>query len=608
MKLMTDLVGRTLGGRYRLDARRAAGASGDAYAAEDVLLQRSVIVKVAEGRGLGDDSAAPWRMVAQAAARLSHPNVVRVHDWGIEEDLVYLVTEPTDGTDARDLLVAKGSIEPLQAAEIIACVCDALVASHSLGLIHHDIRPENILITAAGEVKVADFGVAPVARELRSSSSGMSSGQRYMAPEEAAGYPPTASSDIWAAGAVLAEMLTGKPPQQGSGSELLVRRASENPVAPSLIEPRVPKELDDIVLRACAIDPADRFADASDMAHALRRASVRSLPDAPEMEELIDEVTGEIYLPDVQRRKDVRKHKPAHKKKSGVRIWRLAVLMFLLGALLTGGVLGFKSFLAPDMVEVPGISGMTLADARTRALDFDLLVSSREYNDTIPRGGVIAQTPESGTAEEGSNISVVLSLGPPPVQVPEVEGFPTAKARSEIEGLGLVVGKTLHRYAPVPPGKIVKQLPANGKLDVGSEVHLVVSKGPRPVDLPAIAGAPAADATDALSEAGLRAKVLEVYSEDARQGIVVYTEPVAGTTVSRGEAIEVYVSAGPRFEDVTVPDVRNLAPGRATARLESAGLTAEVVRSCGGGDLVVDTAPVAGSTLQENDSVTLFVC
>jgi serine/threonine-protein kinase len=608
MKLMTDLVGRTLGGRYRLDARRAAGVSGDAYSAEDVLLQRSVVVKVTEGAGRVAESLDPWRTVAQAAARLSHPNVVRVHDWGMENDLIYLVTEPTDGTDARDLLVAKGSIEPLQAAEIIACVCDALVASHSLGLIHHDICPENILISASGDVKVADFGIAPVQRERHSNSSGMSSGLRYMSPEEAAGFPPTASSDIWAAGAVLSEMLTGKPPLQGTGSELLVRRASENPIAPSLVDARVPKELDEIVLRACALDPVDRFADASDMAHMLRRASVRSLPDAPQMNELIDEVTGEIYLPDLERRKEPRKGKPSRKKPRGVRVGRLALLIFLIGALITGAVLGFRSFLAPDMVDVPSISGMTLADAKGRALDFEILVSDREYDDVIPRGAVIAQTPDSGELEEGSDIGVVLSLGPPPVRVPDVAGMPTAGARSGIEELGLLVGKTLHRYAPVPSGKVVKQLPASGKLEVGSEVHLVISKGPRPVELPAIAGALSADALDALADVGLRAKVLKVFSDDAQEGLVVSTDPEAGTTVSRGESIEVYVSAGPQFEDVTVPDVRNLTPERATARLETAGLGARVVTSCGGGDLVVDTSPVAGSTLQENDPVTLFVC
>jgi eukaryotic-like serine/threonine-protein kinase len=609
VQLMIDLVGRTLGGRYRLDARRAAGVSGDAYTAFDVLLQREVVVKVATGEASRPAAWSSWRMVAQAAARLSHPNVVRVHDWGVEDDLVYLVTEPTTGTDARDLLVAKGSIEPLQAAEIVACVCDALVASHSLGLIHHDIRPENILISSTGHVKVADFGIAPVARERHSISSGMASGIRYMSPEEAAGLPPTASSDIWAAGAVLAEMLTGSPPQQGSGSELATRRAAEHMLPPSLIEPRVPKELDEIVLRACALDPADRYADASDMAHALRRASVRSLPDAPEVEELIDEITGEIHLPDLEYPRESRKRKPAHQRKKGLRVGRLALLMLVLGSLVTAAVIGFSAFLAPDMVEVPPLEGMTLADARGRALDFDLAVTEREYHDSIPRGAVIAQDPENGEAEEGSGIGVVLSMGPPPVKVPKVEGLATAKARTEIEAIDLVVGKTMHRYAPLPTGKVVKQLPANGKLEVGSEVHLVISKGPRPVELPAIAGAPAADATDALSEVGLRAKILEVYSEDAQEGLVVYTEPAAGETVSRGQEVEVYVSAGPRFEDVTVPDVRNMSAERATDTLEAAGLTGGVVRSCGGGsELVVDTAPVPGSTLQENDSVTLFLC
>jgi eukaryotic-like serine/threonine-protein kinase len=608
MKLSTDLVGRTLGERYRLDARRAAGASGDAYDAHDVLLQRDVVVKVAEDDGADPDTWSAWKMVAQASARLSHPNVVRVHDWGIEDGFVYLVTDPVTGTDVRDLLVAKGSVEPLQAAEIIACVCDALVASHSLGLIHHDIRPENILITDAGEVKVTDFGVAPVARELYSISSGMASGIRYMSPEEASGHPPTASSDIWAAGAVLAEMLTGKPPHQGSGAELMARRAAEHILPPSLIEARVPKELDEIVLKACALDPADRFTDASHMAHALRRASVRSLPDAPEVEQLVDEVTGEIYLVDIEDEREMRASKTRRKRTRRVRLGRLALLMFLLLALVAGGITGFRAFLAPDIIDVPPLSGMTLMDARAQALDFDVAVSGRKHHASIPRGAVISQDPESGEAEEGSSINVIVSLGPPPVRVPDVEGRPKAKAIAVIEAKDLTVGKTLYRYAPLPAGKVVRQLPGGGKVEVGSEVHLVISKGPTPVELPAIAGAPTADATEVLSEMGLRAKVQEIYSEDAEEGLVVYTEPEAGSTVVRGDSIEVYVSAGPRFEDVTLPDVRNMSTEQATAKLGTTGLRATIVRSCGGGNLVVDTSPVAGSTLKQNDPVTLFVC
>ena len=298
MKLMRDLVGTTLLGRYRLAARLAGGGMGEVYRGHDLLLDRPVAVKVLQpSLATEPELVERFKIEAQVAARLSHPSVVAVYDWGAEDDQTYfMVMEYVAGSDLRDLLVARGALAPAQAAEVMASVCDALAEAHSCGLIHRDIKPENILLARNGKVKVADFGIAVVADADRTLPGGIPGTLRYISPEQARGGNPTAESDIWAAGAVLSELLTGRPPSQGAGPDLLRRRAEEMIEPPSSVDPAVPQELDRIALKACAIDPEDRYHSASEMANDLRRVAIRSLPDAPPLRSMLDEMTGDIVL------------------------------------------------------------------------------------------------------------------------------------------------------------------------------------------------------------------------------------------------------------------------------------------------------------------------
>ncbi|HEX2196679.1 MAG TPA: protein kinase, partial [Actinomycetota bacterium] len=222
MRLMRDLVGETLSDRYRLVARVAGGGMGEVYRGHDVLLDRPVAVKILQPSLAADpDLVDRFKDEARAAARLTHPNIVAVHDWGAADDhTYYMVMEFVAGTDLRDLLVSRGCLAPAQAAEIMACVCDALAAAHAAGVVHRDVKPENVLIARNGRVKVADFGIAAVADADRTMPGGGIPGTlRYLSPEQAAGREASPASDVWAAGAVLSELLTGRPPQQGSGAD-----------------------------------------------------------------------------------------------------------------------------------------------------------------------------------------------------------------------------------------------------------------------------------------------------------------------------------------------------------------------------------------------------
>ena len=215
MRLMRDLVGETFSHRYRLIARVAGGGMGDVYRAHDLLLDRAVAVKVLQpGLAADPDLVARFKAEARAAARLTHPNVVAVYDWGEEsERTYYMVMEFVPGTDLRDVLVGQGRLEAAQAAAIVADVCDALAAAHESGLVHRDVKPENVLIAPGGKVKVADFGIAAVADTDRTAPGGVIPGTlRYLAPEQARGAHAGTAADIWAAGAMLYELVTGHPP------------------------------------------------------------------------------------------------------------------------------------------------------------------------------------------------------------------------------------------------------------------------------------------------------------------------------------------------------------------------------------------------------------
>lgn len=613
MKVMRDLVGETLSNRYRLVARVAGGGMGEVYRGHDLLLDRSVAVKILQPSLASDPVLVErFRAEARAAARLTHPNIVGVHDWGCEDDRTYyMVMEYVSGTDLRDVLVARGNLLPRQAIDVVVAVCDALEVAHAKGLVHRDVKPENILLNRSGEVKVADFGIAIVADADRTSPGGMIPGTlRYLSPEQARGSEATAASDIWAAGAVLSELLTGLPPLQGAGGELLQRRAHEPPRPPSSWDDAIPRELDDVVLRACALDPADRYGSAAEMAAALRRVGAEHLPLTPPLESLIDEVTGEIALIDPHLTQQIDR-KAARGKRRGPRLkTAMAALLILL---LIGGTAGaVNRFVMPQMVPVPGLEGLGKDAAARRAanVELEILVVGREHHLDIARGAVIQQSPDGGELEEGSTIEVILSKGPPKVNLPSLLGMPLDKAEAKLQGADLFLGDVTKEFSLEEEGTIISQDPAGGKLVVGSEVSLVVSKGPEPLEIPDVSGLTGPKALKKLEAAGFAPKLVNAYSDDVEEGVVISTSPGANEVIGEGSPIEVYVSIGPEFKELKMPDVRNMSVDAAEAKLASLGLRVRIERPdpCGSGTTVVETDPAAGTTLRENDVVALFVC
>ncbi|HYP21953.1 MAG TPA: PASTA domain-containing protein [Actinomycetota bacterium] len=609
MRLMRDLVGETLSDRYRLVARIAGGGMGEVYRGQDVLLERPVAVKILQPSLAADpDLVERFKDEARAAARLTHPNIVSVHDWGAaDEQTYYMVMEFVAGTDLRDLLVSRGSLAPAQAAEIMACVCDALAAAHAAGVVHRDVKPENVLIARNGRVKVADFGIAAVADADRTMPGGGIPGTlRYLSPEQASGRAASPASDVWAAGAVLSELLTGRPPQQGSGADLLRRRAIEPPVAPSTFDQTLPQALDEIVMKACALDPPERFDDAAEMAAALRRASVRSLPDAPPVDSLLDDVTGVIRLPDDDKREITR----SKRRRRGRRI-KVGAALVVLALLAFGAAKAVALLAAPARVDVPTLTGLPRADARAEAEEagLELEIVGRDTDLDVPKGHVLSQDPADGTLLEGKAIAVVISGGLPKHEVPDLIGMKVdaATTRANVYGFEIVV--TGEEFALTDPGEIIEQTPADGKLERGGKLEVVVSKGPQSIGVPNVEGLPATKAQKMLEREGFEVVAVPVYSNTVDLGIVVYTTPPGGSTAPEGSRVDMAVSQGPKYDEVTMPDVRGMTIDAATSELEGLGLRVNVVQSCGGGGTIVsETQPLGGTKIRENQLVDVFTC
>jgi serine/threonine-protein kinase len=610
MRLMRDLVGETLSNRYRLIARVAGGGMGEVYRGHDLLLDRGVAVKVLQP-GLASDPelVARFKNEARAAARLTHPNVVAVYDWGCEDERTYyMVMEYVSGTDLRDVLVTSGSVDVEQAVEIVTGVCDALAAAHAGGLVHRDVKPENVLIARSGMVKVADFGIAAIADADRTAPGGAIPGTlRYLAPEQAAGREATTASDLWAAGALLSELITGAPPLQGAGADLIRRRATEAPLPPSLLIAGVPPGVDAIVLRACAVDPSARFESASEMGATLRRAGAEMTAPRP-LGDLLDEVTGEIRLLDMQ----PTDFAPKRVRKTRRRRSRTLALATFAALLLLGGARGIAAFLAPQEVQVPALVGMSRAVAETQAAAVGLEVRvDQEVADLRTEvGAIVAQQPAGGVTTEGEVVGLTVSTGPPPMAVPKLKGMTLDVATVRLHSRALELGEVTHEFAVADEGTVIGQTPVDGRLERGSAVDLVVSKGPQSIGVPDVTGMTVAKAKQVLVDAGFEVSVTDAYSDDIKVGRVVATVPAGGTEAPEGSTIEIQRSIGPEFAELVMPDVRNMTLDAARAKLLNLGLRVsvqEVTEGCGGSGTVADTDPLPGTKIRENDRVALFV-
>ncbi len=507
MPIAPDLSGVALDGRYELHAVIGEGTFGRVYRGRDRRLARWVAVKVIKPWWSEDPEwVESFEREAQLLASISDPGIVQIYDVGHASEGLYYVAELVDGESLADRLRA-GPIPPDEAADIAEQLAGALAHAHARRVVHRDVKPANVLITADGRIKVGDFGVARLAEGSSEGGGTVAGTPRYMAPEQARGAGTSPSTDVYGVGVVLYEMLAGRPPFQGSMVELAVAHVQDSPPP---LPPGTPLSLGAVVERALAKDPADRYADGEEMAAALARAradlrwiapsavtplaattangsetATRVASNGHEDATRVAGETGEQATPvaggDHEDATRIgQPMSPRHNVNPAERRQRIA--LFALVAALLGGAVGVALAVAlgSGQVRVPSVGGLTRNGATAALRHSGLHATFASGFSSAGRGRAIAQRPAAGAqVNSGATVTVVLSEGPPPVTVPNVVGTSTATAQT---ALGQVHLSTGVQSVPAPassPGTVMSQKPTAGaRVGRGSIVELSVAEVP----------------------------------------------------------------------------------------------------------------------------------
>ncbi|WP_280700012.1 Stk1 family PASTA domain-containing Ser/Thr kinase [Kitasatospora sp. GP82] len=571
MTLDDPLIGTLLDGRYRIEQRIAAGGMSTVYRGTDIRLDRVVALKVMHPSLVDDpDFTARFIREAKAVARLSHANVVNVFDQGADGRTVFLAMEYVPGCTLRDVLHERGALSMRAALDILEPVLAALGAAHRAGLVHRDVKPENVLITDGGLVKVADFGLVRVLSGADGSVTATTSATTvlgtvsYLAPEQIQpGSPTDQRVDVYAAGILLYEMLTGTKPHTGDNPmQVIYRHLHEDVPPPSLAAPNVSPGLDAIVTAATARDPQGRPYDAVELLATLQRARRALTPGQLDAEPPASALptpqhpTGEVTAP-VQR---VVEHtsvmdvptlmlsrpydEPLPARPERPRRSRRPLIWAAVAAVLLALVGGATFFLSGAVyATVPSVLGQSQAQA-VQTLDRAGLQGafSQQFSESVPAGQVMTSDPGVGQRVRKSDpVKVTLSKGPERIAVPEVTGKPLDQARKALTDARLTPGTTTEEYNDtVPKGSVISAAPAAGQqVAVNTPVALVVSKGMTPV--PNVVGLSKDDATKALADAGFQAQAsgLNFFGT----GKVTSQNPPAGQPSPQGTVVALKLPA-----------------------------------------------------------------
>ncbi|MGZ8581994.1 MAG: Stk1 family PASTA domain-containing Ser/Thr kinase [Actinomycetota bacterium] len=614
----------TLDGRYTIVERIASGGMGEVFRARDTVLAREVAIKVLHRSLAGDQAFVDrFRTEARAAAGLSHTNIVAVFDWGSVDGIYYMVMEFVRGQSVRALLNDQGRLEPAQTAEVVRQTLQALDHAHRQGIVHRDIKPENILITTEGIVKVADFGLARAYAEGRQTQAGTVTGTvQYLAPEQIRGEPADPRSDLYSLGIVSYELLTGKLPFTGeTAMSIAYKHLSGRVPMPSATLPSIPPELDGFVASATDRDREMRPESALAM-HRDLEAIAPSLPTARALRSIVDDAPAVMALPadgtttDVVVLGDASETSEldtttatiARVERGTRRRWRRRLGIVALVAALAATAWGVWTYLIPHRADVPALAGVAVDAARDQLSDlgFAVSIADGQYSERVADGRVLRVQPNPGTSlEQGETVTIVPSLGPPPVKAPRVAGMTLDRATAQLERAGLEVAVAKRRYDErIPEGSVIEQQ-QTGMVPSGSTVELVLSRGHAPVEIPKIAGQSESEASDTLQSLGFSVRTEETFSNSVERGFVIGVSPRAGVEAPYASTVTLKVSLGP--ERFRAPSFIGLTRSQAEARAAEYGLQASFTDLPGGTGVVITQSPAPGVTVSYGDAIQLFL-
>lgn len=630
---MSDLTGELIDNRYLLKRQIASGGMATIYAGIDTRLDRPVAVKVMHAH-LANDEAFVSRFIkeAKATAALSHPNIVSIQDQGWNEGgppAVFLVMELVEGSTLRDFLNENGPLSVEQTIQFITPVLSALAAAHLIGIIHRDVKPENILISKDGRIKVADFGLArnmTMAQTMTAESSVVLGSVSYLSPEQVQRGIADARSDVYAIGIVLFEMLLGKKPYDGE-TPIQIAYRHVNDRIPNVKEFKsdVPEMIADLIFQATAPNPDQRPKDAEQLLSKVRDIQAKLDPKRRQMSLELDLPP---LLPKISKRSKVSigsafgglkekttqliSTKPTNvtkaedsvrtkKRKVSRRVKRNRIIALLI---LLGVIFGGYQLLGVGKISVPSLVGMSQNEAKEALSNIGLLseVVEEVFSEDIAQGKVISSSPGGGgRISPAGTVGLVLSKGQERIEIPVITNLTPDVATQKISALGLTIGDINEVFdMKVESGFVIGTDPKSGeKVKRNSVVNIVVSKGVEKIALISYVGKGGDEALSELTNSGFDVKVVYKFSDKVFKGQVVSQSPEISDAIRLGSKIELVLSKGPEF--VFVPNVLGKNKNDASLDLENLGLKV-VIKGTG---KVNNIFPAIGTKVKQGAVITL---
>jgi len=630
---VSDLTGELIDNRYLLKRQIASGGMATIYAGIDTRLDRPVAVKVMHAH-LANDEAFVSRFIkeAKATAALSHPNIVSIQDQGWNEGgppAVFLVMELVEGSTLRDFLNENGPLSVEQTIQFITPVLSALAAAHLIGIIHRDVKPENILISKDGRIKVADFGLArnmTMAQTMTAESSVVLGSVSYLSPEQVQRGIADARSDVYAIGIVLFEMLLGKKPYDGETPiQIAYRHVNDRIPNVKELKSDVPEMIADLIFQATAPNPDQRPKDAEQLLSKVRDIQAKLDPKRRQMSLELDLPP---LLPKISKRSKVSigsafgglkekttqliSTKPINvakaedsvrtkKRKVSRRVKRNRIIALLI---LLGVIFGGYQLLGVGKISVPSLVGMSQNEAKEALSNIGLLseVVEEVFSEDIAQGKVISSSPGGGgRISPAGTVGLVLSKGQERIEIPVIANLTPDVATQKISALGLTIGDINEVFdMKVESGFVIGTDPKSGeKVKRNSVVNIVVSKGVEKIALISYVGKGGDEALSELTNSGFDVKVVYKFSDKVFKGQVVSQSPEISDAIGLGSKIELVLSKGPEF--VFVPNVLGKNKNDASLDLENLGL--KVVTK--GTGKVNNISPAIGTKVKQGAVITL---
>ena len=650
-----------LGKRYEILDRIGSGGMADVYKGKDHKLNRYVAIKVLKSDFRSDETfIKKFLSEAQAAAGLMHPNVVNVYDVGQDRGVYYMVMELVEGITLKEYIEKKGRLSAKETISISIQMVTGIQAAHNQHIIHRDIKPQNIIISKDGKVKVTDFGIARATTSSNTISTSVMGSVHYTSPEQARGGVVDEKSDIYSAGISMYEMVTGHVPFDGDSTvSVAIKHLQEEIVSPAVEVPDIPKSLEKIILKCTQKSTMQRYQNCEELLLDLKRALVDPqggflangiktnnsdetvVMDTQEISRVqnrdyeyddpdddYDDYEEDEYEPrdrrDSQRKGKKEEVDPQMKKVTKVLMIVVAAVVAIgvifgiskaIGGLMPNKIVTEKE---ETKVTVPDVRGMTEKEAKEelQKKKIGYKIVGQVASDKYEKGEVADQSPKAGDkVKKNSTVELKISSGPAEkmVKVPDVTGKSEADAQKILEDKGFLVSSETDYSDSVAQGHVISTNPTNGtEWKEGDTVTMVVSMGKKKISVPDVAGADpqSASATLQQSELTLGSESSSEYSDEYAEGTIIRTEPAAGEQVEKGTTVNYVLSKGKKTETVEVPSLSGLTRSQAESKLSSIGLAAnvtEVYDSTVTKGYVISQSVTPGSQIEKGKTVDVVV-